>query len=462
MGIIKNNLQKSKYNYQIFTAIFVLMILILNFEQTYSQNQVKIGVALPLFRESEDDSKKQLGTEIFDGIKYALQEYSKNATVKVTLEIMDTKRDPVLASDIIRGFGEDESIIGVIGPIFSSELGEAAENGALFTLPIISPTATGDELAANYNYVYQLNASYEVRGKLMASYLIKKNGLKNFAVIYEDNYGDNFRKHFEQEVKALGGKIVLSQPYQKEPQNITEQINALTKYIKENDLFINAANLNITQKQKLESSGIRGSLIDSSVSMNMDVSIFYMFGKNAKKILDTLNIKPYKLKPETTKFIQGVIDAIYIPISNPNEINVIVPQLFSDGLSMFIAGTGDWNNESVLENNKVYLKNVIFESEFFPNEIDSRFKKLKEDIAKSKHKLSKNFLFGYDAGKLILNLIANGSKTRQELNTALKNLVNYDAIKSKISLDYHGINSELNILRYDDGIKLVETYKLSK
>ncbi|MFI5211499.1 MAG: ABC transporter substrate-binding protein, partial [Ignavibacteria bacterium] len=303
----------------------------------FSQTSVKIGIALPLFSESEDVSKKQLGSEILDGIKFALSEYSKNAPVKITLEVLDTRRDPVTAGDMIRSFGEDENVIGVIGPVFSSELAESAPNGSRFSIPIVSPTATGDELASNYNFVFQLNPSYEVRGKLMADYLIKQNGLKNFAVIYEETYGENFKKHFENEVKTLGGKVLISEPYKKDPKEITDIVGKIVSYIKENDLFVNFANLNLTQKQKLESAGARWSLIDSSVTMNMDISVFYMLGKNAKKMLDTMNIKPYKLKPDSNKFIQGMIDAIYIPIANPGEISVIVPQLFSDGLSMYIA-----------------------------------------------------------------------------------------------------------------------------
>jgi len=446
----------SKVKILIFIFIFSI------FNAVYGQNVVKIGVALPLMSESTDNSKKQLGTEILDGIKYALAEYSKNAPVKITLEVLDTKRDPLTASDLIKSFGEDESIIGVIGPIFSSELTESALNGPLFKMPIISPTATGDELATSYNYVFQLNPSYEVRGKLMADYLIKRNGLKNFAIIYEESYGENFKKHFENEVKTLGGNIVISESYPNTPKEINAQIGNIVKHIRENDLFINVNNLNLTQRQKLETAGVRSSLMDSSVTMNIDVSIYYMFGKNAKKTVDTMNIKPAKLKAESTKFIQGLIDAIYIPIANPNEINVIVPQLFSDGLSMYIAGTGDWNHEKTLENNNVYLKNLIFESEYYPDENDPDFITLKEDLKKSKFKLSKNFLFGYDAGKLIFKLIGDGYRTREDLNNALKNLVNYDAIKSKISLDYHGINSELNILRFEDVIKLIETYKITK
>ncbi len=458
MGVtkIKNQIVNFKY------CAIALVLLALNSSVLFAQTTVKIGVALPLFTESDDNTKKQLGGEILDGIKFALTEYSKNSAVKITLEVMDTRRDPVAASDIIKSFGEDEGIIGVIGPVFSSELSESAINGPQFRIPIISPTATGDELASAHNYVYQLNPSYEVRGKLMADYLIKINGLKNFAIIYEETYGENFKKHFENEVKTMGGKVLLAESYPKDPKDINEQIGKIVKYVRENDMFINAANLNLTQKQKLENAGVRWSLIDSSISLNMDVSIYYMLGANAKKIVDTMNIKPYKLKPETVKFVQGVIDAIYIPIANPSEISVIVPQLFSDGLSMYIAGTGDWNNEKTLQDNGVYLKNLVFESEYFPNEDNPDFTDLKEKLKKTKFKLSKNFLFGYDAANLIFKLIRDGNKTREDLNTALKNLVSYDAIKSKISLDYHGVNSELNILRYDEGIKLVETYKITK
>lgn len=449
--------------YQI-TKIKVLFIALIAVSaiQPDIYSQVKLGVALPLFRDSEDNTKKQLGNEILDGIKFALAQHSKNGGTKVTLEVLDTQRDPKIANEVIASFGEDSSILGVIGPVFSSELMESALNGPEHKMPIVSPTATGDELASNYNYVYQLNPSYEVRGKLMAEYLVKKNGLKNFVVIYEQSYGENFKKHFETEVKTLGGRIVIAEPYQKDFKNITDIIAKILKNIRDNDLFVNAANLNLTQRQKLENAGARMTLMDSSLTYNMDVSIYYLFGKNAKKIVDTMNIKPYPLKAESTRFIQGVIDAIYIPISNASEINTIVPQLFSDGLSYFIAGTGDWNNEKILEDNKVYIKSLIFESEYYPDEESSVYQTLKENLAKTKYKLTKNFLFGYDAAELILSLINSGNTTRETLNSALKNLAGYDAIKSKISLDYHGINSELNILRYDEGIKLVDRYKLSR
>jgi hypothetical protein len=208
---------------------------------------------------------------------------------------------------------------------------------------------------------------------------------------------------------------------------------------------------------------VRYSLLDSLASLKPEVSIYYLFGKNAKKVADTMNIKPYALKDvNNTKFIQGYIDAIYIPISNSGEISMIVPELYSSQLSFSIAGTGDWNNEQVLQDNKVYLKNLVFESEYYLDEESSDLADLKAALKKTKYKLNKSFLFGYDAMNLITGIIAEGNTTAKEINSALNSTVSFNAIKSKISLDYNRVNSELNILTYDDGIKRITTYKVLK
>jgi ABC-type branched-subunit amino acid transport system substrate-binding protein len=449
-------------NYELrICIVLVLLYLLQPFATLYSQS-VKIGVALPLFEDSDDPAKKQLGYEIEDGIRFAVGDYNKTNAFQVKLDIEDTKRDAALCSSIIKDFGDDSSVVCVLGPVFSTDLGQVAELGELYTLPIISPTATGDDLASSHNYIFQLNPSYEIRGKLMADYLFKQHAKSNIVVISEESYGMNFSKPFESEMKRLGGKILLSDTYNKSAQNINDIVADILKVIKENDLFINVANLNLVQRKKLEEANIRVSFIDSLISLKTDVSIYYLFGKNAKKVMDTLSIKPYLLSNENSKFIQGYIDAIYIPISNPAEISLLVPELFSNGLTFFLAGTGDWNNEKQLSDNKIYLKNLYFESEYYLDENSEKLITLRAKLDKTKLKLTKNFLFGYDAASLILNIIGKGSRTRQQINDALNSTKEYEAIKSKISLDYHGINSELNILMYDNGIKRIDTYKLKK
>jgi outer membrane PBP1 activator LpoA protein len=461
MGII--------YNFKLRIIIYKLRFLLLFLSipllfiplNSYSQ-EVRIGVALPLFENSSDESRKQLGKDILDGIRFALSDYNKTAHTKVLIDIRDTKKDATTVTDIFNAFGENDSIQCVFGPVYSAELAEVAVLGDEDGIPIVSPTATGDDLASTHDYVFQLNPSYEVRGKLMANYLVKNLKMKNFVVIAEETYGVNFSKHFESEVSRLGGKILLSKSYSTSAKNITDIINEILKIIKNNDLFINLNDLNVIQREKIERAGIRSSLLDSLTTLNIDASIYYLFGKNAKKIIDTMNIKPHNLNPDATIFLQGYIDAIYIPISNPAEIGMIVPELFSYNLGFFIAGTGDWNNEEALKSNEVYLKNLIFESEYFVDNNDPNVRNLKSSLTNTKYKLNKSFLFGYDGMNVILHAISDGSITRKEINDSLLKLRSFDTIKSKVSLDFDRVNSELNILTYDDGLKRIGTYKLTK
>lgn len=461
MGIIYNfkfRITGCKFS---FLLVFLSILLLLNPLNSYSQ-EVRIGVALPLFENSTDENRKQLGKDILDGIRFALSDYNKSAQTKVLIDIRDTKKDAASVTDIFNEFGKNDSIQCVIGPVYSAELAEVAVIGDEEEIPIVSPTATGDDLASTHDYVFQLNPSYEVRGKLMADYLVKSLKMKNFVVIAEETYGVNFSRHFESEVNRIGGKILLSRTYTSNAKNITDIINEILKTIKNNDLFINLNDLNVIQREKIERAGIRNSLIDSLTYMNIDASIYYLFGRNAKKIIDTMNIKAHNLNPEATKFLQGYIDAIYIPISNPAEISMIVPELFSYNLGFFIAGTGDWNNEDALKSNEVYLKNLIFESEYYVDNNDPNVLDLKSSLKSTKYKLNKSFLFGYDGMNVILHLISNGSTTRKEINDSLLKLRNFDTIKSKVSLDFNRVNSELNILTYDDGLKRIGTYKLTK
>jgi hypothetical protein len=175
-----------------------------------------------------------------------------------------------------------------------------------------------------------------------------------------------------------------------------------------------------------------------------------------------MKIKPFILKNTNSSFIQGYIDAIYIPISNPSEISLIVPELFSNGLSFFLAGTGDWNNEKVLEENKMFIKSLIFESEYFPDPQSTNMLELKSKLNRTKFTLNKYFLFGYDAMKVLLSVIGNGNKTRKQINDGLEKVKSFEAVKSRISLDYNRVNSELNILSYSDKLNRIALYKLEK
>jgi hypothetical protein len=63
---------------------------------------------------------------------------------------------------------------------------------------------------------------------------------------------------------------------------------------------------------------------------------------------------------------------------------------------------------------------------------------------------------------LLLSVISEGNTTREQIYDALNKVKSYDAIKCMISLDYHRINSELNILTYNNGVTRLAVYKLGE
>ena len=146
------------------TIILLLFISPLFIVNSYSQT-MKIGVALPLFKDTTDESVKALGNDILNGIKFAFSEFKPSPNTDIILEFKDTKRDINNTVNIFKQFASNDTVRCVLGPVFSSELSEVCDIASSEKLPIISPTATGDELAAGHDYVFQLNPSYEVRGR---------------------------------------------------------------------------------------------------------------------------------------------------------------------------------------------------------------------------------------------------------------------------------------------------------
>jgi branched-chain amino acid transport system substrate-binding protein len=232
--------------------IFSLFFFLLFISGTVS-SQVKIGVALPLMENSPNKEDKLLGEYILMGVKDALKEYNSSKPKKeVKLSIQDTKRDAATALNAMNEFGNDKNVIAIFGPIFSNELAPNSGVGAFYKIPIISPTSTQNDLAKNNEYVYQLNPTYDIRGKLMAKYAMEELKMRNFVILSEESYGKNFADSFYDEVEKRGGRVINIKYYQKEEVSVSEYLSELKNDILRYERFIDFGNLDESQKSKLE------------------------------------------------------------------------------------------------------------------------------------------------------------------------------------------------------------------
>jgi len=173
-----------------------------------------IGVMLPLEINSVDTYNSQSAAEILEGIKFAVDEFNKLRNDKIGLLIRDTKRDVNQIKNIKEEFASLNSLIAIIGPIFSSEVRAALKEFDDYDIPIISPTATDDDLTSISHNFFQANPSFSVRGKVMAQYVFYVENKRTVSVLNSiDGYSPILAASFISEFESLGGRILRKETF---------------------------------------------------------------------------------------------------------------------------------------------------------------------------------------------------------------------------------------------------------
>ena len=173
-----------------------------------------IGVMLPLEINSVDTYNSQSAAEILEGIKFAVDEFNKLRNDKIGLLIRDTKKDVNQIKNIKEEFASLNSLIAIIGPIFSSEVRAALKEFDDYDIPIISPTATDDDLTSISHNFFQANPSFSVRGKVMAQYVFYVENKRTISVLNSiDGYSPILAASFISEFENLGGRILRKETF---------------------------------------------------------------------------------------------------------------------------------------------------------------------------------------------------------------------------------------------------------
>jgi len=173
-----------------------------------------IGVMLPLETKPSGEYSSQAALEILEGIKFAIDEFNKSRNDKVGLIIRDTKKDIKEIKKIREEFTSLGSLVAIIGPIFSSEVRAALEEFEDYDIPIISPTATDDDLTSLNHTFLQANPSFSVRGRAMAQYIFYVENKRTISVLNSiDGYSPILAASFINEFEKLGGRIAKKESF---------------------------------------------------------------------------------------------------------------------------------------------------------------------------------------------------------------------------------------------------------
>jgi branched-chain amino acid transport system substrate-binding protein len=187
-----------------------------------------LGVILPVYQKDTNYSRVEPSVEILEGIKFAVLEYNNENNSKIGLLIRDSERKAEIIKRIKEEFDTYNSIKAIIGPVYSDEVKTALEIFKNSDIPIISPTATENDLASAYPNFFQANPSFILRGKIMAQYIYFVENKKKMAILKpEEGYSTSVANAFKNEFTRLGGKIILEVTYSNNSYDLSPQISKI-------------------------------------------------------------------------------------------------------------------------------------------------------------------------------------------------------------------------------------------
>ena len=423
---------------------------------------VKLGVILPLMQKSEGASReKKLAYEILDGVKYAVDEYNaKNAKqgVTVVIDVRDSEKDPIVAAREIQPWLDDKEFVGILGPIFSYEVSPVAGIANSRKIPLVSPTATDNGIAAVGPYIFQANPDYTTRGKAMAQYAVLKLGMKNLAVVAPSFQPSSaIADSFVQESMRLGALIISNKRYLRGATDLRylfrEMRAEAAVFGQEQSIDFKGAVSYPEIIKRLTSVGVRKVTIDSLAEKQGKVIVQRLFGQNGKMMADSLGIplQPEPFYLDSLQYPVSSIQGVFSPISNSSEIGIITSQLTYFNIKGQLLGSGEWNDANELDLNKRYAEGVIFSSDRWVENSYDYNQFVSSFVKATQRQPTDNVLFGYDAMSLVLTQILNGGTTRERLNEMLSKVADFPGFHSKISFTEDRVNSYLHILQYKKG-----------
>jgi ABC-type branched-subunit amino acid transport system substrate-binding protein len=199
-----------------------------------NQSDIRLGVLLPLMRKGDPTAAKEIAQDVLDGVGFAVERFQADPDhrISVTQVTRDSERDPVVAAQAVNELAADVKVVAIIGPIFSSSAVAAARAAGETGVPLITPTANANGIAAAGATVFQANPDYQTRGKAMAQYAVRRRKCARLAILApSDSYGKFLAEAFADEARRLGAQVLATEWYERGSSALTRQLGKIRRAV---------------------------------------------------------------------------------------------------------------------------------------------------------------------------------------------------------------------------------------
>jgi branched-chain amino acid transport system substrate-binding protein len=178
--------------------------------QAPTGKEIVIGLYGPM-----SGSAAQNGKHFSNSVALAVDDVNKaggiaNRPVKVVEA--DDRLDPKEAANIAQKFVSDPNMLAVIGGFSSTASLAAAPIYQKAGMTNLCPTCSHPEYTKDGNFIFSLSNPQSDEGPFNAKFTVNTLGKKKVAVLWrKDDWGLSAKDTYENEIKKLGGEVVLSE-----------------------------------------------------------------------------------------------------------------------------------------------------------------------------------------------------------------------------------------------------------
>lgn len=183
-----------------------------------------VGLACPL-----EGPFAPFGESLRRGAVIGFDEYNARSRFKLGLAIVDTKGDPI---DAVAAAGElalEQGVVCIIGGLLSSTTIAVAGVASGLEIPLVSPSATREEISRAGPAVFQSTLPRVLQVRALAETARVRLGADSAAVLFpETSDGEFIGGSFEKAFERAGGKVVYSSGYLEGETNFGGILSALS------------------------------------------------------------------------------------------------------------------------------------------------------------------------------------------------------------------------------------------
>jgi len=387
----------------------------------------KFALLLPL-----SGYNAEIGQAILEGAQMALMEFNKQFNLNLKIISRDYGQEiknAILGYQELAGF---DNILAVIGPIENDISAACAAVSKYEQLPLLSPTATANNLTDFSDYFFQLNAPINTTAEIIADYALDSLRLKRYATFAPiDDHFIKMVDKFKSTVETAGAEVVAEEWY----------------YPGDQDFYKQFMNLKRRGLKLTFSDSIRQSLPQASPVV-ID-SLYMAYQKHEMENHE--NKKPAKV--DSADIPVTSIDAVFIPIFK-EDLQFIAPQIAYSNIQAQFLGNNDWYDSEGLKKNKNYINNIIFSASGYLNEESWDFRRFRNEFRTTFKKTPSIYaVLGYDVFRYLIQAYRpqQPGMTRQQFLVNLNNLKKYNGIYRSFDINKMRFNQYHQLLKYSFG-----------